>query len=46
VLLRPVAALRNAATYAHFVANIEPAERPFHASDVPYYLALAAELAS
>ena len=27
--------LRNAALYAHFVANIEATERPYHASDVP-----------
>jgi phosphotransferase family enzyme len=33
-LLRPVAALLDAATYAAFVANIEPAERPHHARDV------------
>jgi hypothetical protein len=37
-LLRPVAALRAAAAYADFVANIEPSERPFHASDVPAWL--------
>jgi hypothetical protein len=41
-LLRPVAALRNAAMYAHFLANIEPSERPFHAADVPAWLARAA----
>ncbi|HEY3010431.1 MAG TPA: aminoglycoside phosphotransferase family protein [Micromonosporaceae bacterium] len=40
-LLRPVAALRNAAVYAHFLANIEPAERPYHKSDVPAWLAAA-----
>lgn len=41
-LLRPVAALRNAAVYANFLAQIEPSERPFHAADVPAYLARAA----
>ncbi|WP_329109143.1 aminoglycoside phosphotransferase family protein [Micromonospora sp. NBC_01699] len=44
-LLRPVAALRNAAVYAHFVARIEPSERPFHLADVPHHLADAARLA-
>ncbi|GAA1848306.1 hypothetical protein GCM10009687_12980 [Asanoa iriomotensis] len=33
--LAPVAALRNAAVYAAFLANIEPAEHPYHAEDVP-----------
>lgn len=33
-LLRPVAALRAAVTYADFLAAIEPAERPYHAADV------------
>jgi len=37
-LLRPVAALRNAAVYARFLANIEPAEYPYHAADVPFWL--------
>lgn len=32
---RSVHALRNAALYAHFVANIEASERPYHAADVP-----------
>jgi hypothetical protein len=40
-LLRPVAALRAAAAYADFVANIEPSERPFHAADVPHWLDVA-----
>ncbi|MDG4830186.1 aminoglycoside phosphotransferase family protein [Solwaraspora sp. WMMD1047] len=42
-LLRPVAALRNAAMYAGFLARIEPSEHPFHAADVPAWLRLAAE---
>jgi hypothetical protein len=42
-LLRPVAALRNAAMYAGFLARIEPAEHPFHAADVPAWLRLAAQ---
>jgi aminoglycoside phosphotransferase (APT) family kinase protein len=41
-LLRAVAALYFAAVYATFVANIEPSERPFHAADVPAYVARAA----
>lgn len=41
-LLRPVAALRNAAVYADFLANIEPAEHPYHAADVGLWLAVAA----
>ena len=34
-LLRPVAALRAAATYAAFLDAIEPSEHPYHAADVP-----------
>jgi hypothetical protein len=34
-LLRPVAALRDAVTYAGFLASIEPSEWPYHAADVP-----------
>jgi len=41
--LRPVAALRNAMVYANFLANIEPSEHPYHAQDVPYWLAKAKE---
>jgi hypothetical protein len=33
--LTPVAALRSAAVYAAFLADIEPAEHPYHAEDVP-----------
>ncbi|MEV4758638.1 aminoglycoside phosphotransferase family protein [Micromonospora sp. NPDC049559] len=44
-LLRPVAALRNAATYAHFLAEIEPSEHPYHAGDVPFWLAEAGVVA-
>lgn len=40
-LLRPVAALRGAVTYAAFLAAIEPAEHPYHAADVPDGLAEA-----
>lgn len=43
-LLRPLAALRNAAVYAGFLARIEPSEHPFHAADVPYWLDEAARL--
>jgi len=44
-LMRPVAALRNAAVYAHFLDNIEPAEHPYHAADVGFWLTRAAEFA-
>ena len=44
-LLRPVAALRNAAAYADFLSHIEPAEHPYHAADVGIWLRRAAELA-
>jgi Phosphotransferase enzyme family len=43
-LLRPVAALREAATYAGFLAAIEPAEAPYHAGDVPAALTAAASI--
>jgi hypothetical protein len=43
-LLRPVAALRNAAVYARFLDNIEPAEHTYHRRDVPHWLAIAATL--
>ncbi len=42
-LLRPVAALRNAAVYADFLRHIEPSEYPYHADDPPVWLAKAAE---
>jgi hypothetical protein len=42
-LIRPVAALRNASVYAAFLDKIEPAEHPYHAADVPAWLARAAE---
>jgi hypothetical protein len=43
-LLRPVAALRNAAAYADFLDHIEPAEHPYHAADVGLWLSRAADL--
>ncbi|MEV6343961.1 phosphotransferase [Actinoplanes sp. NPDC051851] len=43
-LLRPVAALRGAVTYAGFLAEIEPAEWPYHSADVPGCLETAARL--
>ncbi|MDR7273979.1 phosphotransferase family protein [Catenuloplanes atrovinosus] len=43
-LLAPVAALRNAAVYAGFLAAIEPSEAPFHAADVPFWLDAARAL--
>jgi Phosphotransferase enzyme family len=42
-LIRPVAALRNASVYAAFLDNIEPAEHPYHAADMPAWLARAVE---
>ncbi|MBB2942838.1 hypothetical protein FB565_002551 [Actinoplanes lutulentus] len=40
-LLRPVAALRSAITYAGFLAKIEPSEWPYHAADVEVALRAA-----
>jgi hypothetical protein len=45
-IARPLAALRSAAVYASFVAQIEPSEHKFHAADVPAMLTLATKLAS
>lgn len=36
--LRPVAVLRHAWMYQHFLDHIEPSERIFHEADVPHYL--------
>jgi hypothetical protein len=44
-LMEPLAHLRAAVVYARFVANIEPAEHPYHASDVPACLERAAAAA-
>jgi hypothetical protein len=41
-LLRPVAPVRSAATYAGFLARIEQSEWPYHAGDVPDCLTTAA----
>jgi hypothetical protein len=38
-LLRPVAALRQAVIYRHFLDHIEPAEHPFHRDDPAYWIA-------
>jgi hypothetical protein len=46
MLLRPVAALRLAAVYVHFLANIEPSEYPYHADDPARYFSKAVELAA
>jgi hypothetical protein len=43
-LMAVVAPLRDAITYATFVSSIEPAERHYHADDVPEALARAAHL--
>jgi hypothetical protein len=40
-LMRPIAALWAAETYAGFLAGIEPAEHPYHAADVPEQLEAA-----
>jgi Phosphotransferase enzyme family len=45
-LLRPLAALRAAAVYQHFLDNIEPSERVYHEQDVRPALELAARLAA
>jgi hypothetical protein len=45
-LLRPVAALRNAAVYARFLDHIEPAEHTYHALDVPHWLTVASRLST
>lgn len=42
-LVRPLAALRNAVTYHRFLEAFEPSERPYHESDVPHWLCVAAE---
>ena len=44
-LLRPVAALRAAVTYADLLGAIEPSERPYHASDVQNCLVEAVRIA-
>lgn len=44
-LLRPVAALLSATTYAGFLARIEQSEWPYHATDVPDCLTTAARQA-
>ena len=44
-LIRPVAALHAAVTYADFLDRIEPAERPYHEADVPERLSAAAAAA-
>lgn len=43
-LLRPVAALREAAVYAAFLDAIEPTEWPYHAADVPASLTRATSM--
>ena len=43
-LFRPLFPLRGAVIYADFLANIEPAEWPYHAGDVPACLARAASM--
>jgi hypothetical protein len=43
-LLRPITALRHAAHFADICSQIEPTERPFHASDVSRGIELAAAL--
>src|SRR4029079_12462294 len=43
-LLAPVAAARQAVIYQRFLDNIEPAEHPYHAADVPDWLHRTAAL--
>ncbi len=45
-LLRPLAALRTAAVYQHFLDNIEPSEWIYHEEDVRPALEIAARLAA
>jgi len=40
----PNSTLRNAAVYSNFLNNIEPSEHPYHAADVPFWLAEARKL--
>jgi hypothetical protein len=42
-LMRPVAALYSAVTYADFLAHIEQSEHPYHSSDVPAAFVMAVE---
>jgi hypothetical protein len=44
-LMRPVAGLYGALIYSEFLARIEPAEHPYHRSDVPSSLRSAVERA-
>jgi hypothetical protein len=44
-LMRPMTMLWGAETYARFLADIEPAEHPYHAADVPEHLTAAVEAA-
>lgn len=43
-LMRPVEHLYEAGVYADFLANVEPAEYPYHAADVPDQLTAAGRL--
>jgi hypothetical protein len=45
-LMRPVASLLGAVIYSGFLAGIEPAEHPYHRSDVPECLTAAVEKAA
>jgi hypothetical protein len=44
LLLRPVAAARQALVYQNFLDNIEPSERPYHAADPADWLQRASKL--
>ncbi|MEP6469598.1 MAG: aminoglycoside phosphotransferase family protein [Chloroflexota bacterium] len=44
MLLRPVAAARQALVYQNFLDNIEPSEQPYHAADPTDWLVRAVEL--
>jgi Phosphotransferase enzyme family len=43
-LLGPIAAARQAVIYRKFLDNIEPSERPYHASDPALWLGITAEI--
>jgi len=44
VLLAPIASARQALIYQHFLDHIEPAEHPYHRTDVPHWLGRTAAL--
>jgi hypothetical protein len=43
-LLAPIASVRQALIYQHFLDHIEPAEHAYHRADVPHWLGRTAAL--